>query len=140
MKHKYEAFEKFKKFTYEVKKQTDKFVKILRSDQGDEYLSWKILRYLKNNGIVSQWIPLGIPQLNRISERKNRILLDIVRSIMSFTDLPLFLWGHALLTAIHLLNRVPLKSVPTTPYEIWFGKKSSLSYLKTWGCLTYVKR
>ena len=59
---------------------------------------------------------------------------------MSFTDLPLYLWGHALLTAIHLSNRVPSKSIPTIPYEIWFDKKSSLGYLKTWGNLAYVKR
>ena len=66
--------------------------------------------------------------------------MDMVRSIMSFTDIPLYLWRHALLTAIHLLNRVPSKFVPTTPYEIWYDKKSSLGYLKTWGCPTYVKR
>ena len=59
---------------------------------------------------------------------------------MSFADLSLYFWRHALLTAIHLLNRIPSKFVPTTPYEIWFGKKPSLSYLKTWGCPTYVKR
>ena len=76
----------------------------------------------------------------RISERRNKILLDMFRSMMSFIDLPLFLWGHILLTSIHLLNRVPSKSVPTTPYKIWFGKKSSLDYLKTWGCPAYVKR
>ena len=79
-------------------------------------------------------------QLKGISEKRNKILLDMVRSMVSFTDLSLFLWGHALLTAIYLLNRVPSKSVPTTSYKIWFGKKLSLGYLKTWGCPTYVKR
>ena len=39
MKHKSEAFEKFKEFRHEVEKQTDKSVKVLRSDQGGEYLS-----------------------------------------------------------------------------------------------------
>ena len=91
----------------------------------------KFLRYLKDNGIVSQWTLLKIPQLNGISERKNMTLLDMVKSIMSFTDLSLYLWRYALLTVIHLLNRVLSKSVLTTLYEIWFGKKSSLSYLKT---------
>ena len=45
-----------------------------------------------------------------------------------------------MLTSIHLFNRVPSKSVPTTPYEIWFDKKLSLDYLKTWGYPIYVKR
>ena len=27
-----------------------------------------------------------------------------------------------------------------TPYELWFGKKPKLTFLKVWGCDTYVKR
>ena len=68
MKHKSEAFEKFKKFRHEVEKQTGKSIKVLRSDRGGEYLSWEFLDYLKDNGIVSQWTPPGMTQLNRISK------------------------------------------------------------------------
>ena len=39
-----------------------------------------------------------------------------------------------------MLNRAPSKSVETTPYEVWFGKKPKLSFLKVWGCDAYVKR
>jgi hypothetical protein len=46
--------------------------------------------------------------------------------------------GAALLTSCHVLNRVPIKSKEKTPYEKWIGRKSSLSYLRTWGCLTKV--
>ena len=45
-----------------------------------------------------------------------------------------------MLTAIHLLNKIPSKFVPTTPYEIWYDKKLSLSYLKTWRYPAYIKR
>ncbi|MDM1575528.1 integrase catalytic domain-containing protein, partial [Escherichia coli] len=140
MRHKSEAFKKFKEFRQEVEKQTRKSLKVLRSDRGGEYLSGEFRDYLKEHGIVSQWTPSGTPQLNEVSERRNRTLLDMVRSLMSFTDLPVFLWGHSLLTAIYLLNRVPSKTVPTMPYEMWHGKKSSLSYLKIWGCPAHVKR
>jgi hypothetical protein len=47
-------------------------------------------------------------------------------------------WGEAILTASHVLNRIPNKSKETTPYEIWVGRKPSLSYLHTWGCLAKV--
>ena len=47
---------------------------------------------------------------------------------------------YALETAAFTLNRAPSKSVETTPYELWFGKKCKLSFLKVWGCDTYVKR
>jgi hypothetical protein len=60
--------------------------------------------------------------------------------MMSLTDLPLSFWGYALETAAFTLNRVSSKSVETTPYELWFGKKPKLLFLKVWGCDAYVKR
>ena len=74
-----------------------------------------------------------------MSERRNQTLLDMVRSMLSFTDLPYYLWGYALLTAVHLLNRVPSKAVPTTPYQVWTGRKPNLNYIRIWGCPTYVR-
>ena len=59
---------------------------------------------------------------------------------MSLTDLPLSFWGYALETAAFTLNRAPSKFFETTPFELWFGKKPKLSFLKVWGCDTYVKR
>jgi hypothetical protein len=46
--------------------------------------------------------------------------------------------GAALLTSCHVLNRVPMKSKEKTSYEEWIGRKPSLSYLHTWGCLAKV--
>jgi hypothetical protein len=74
-----------------------------------------------------------------MSKRRNRILLDMVRSIMSQTDLPLSFWGYALKTAAFTLNRVPTKSVERTPFEIWTRKCHGLSFLKVWGYEAYVK-
>ena len=60
--------------------------------------------------------------------------------MMSLTDLPLSFWDYALETAAFTLNRAPSKSVETTPYGLWFGKKPKLSFLKVWGCDAYVKK
>jgi hypothetical protein len=49
------------------------------------------------------------------------------------------LWSEALKTATHILNRVPSKFVPTTPYELWMGRKPQLGYLRVWGCPAEVK-
>jgi hypothetical protein len=65
-----------------------------------------------------------------VSERRNRTLLDMVRLMMSQTDLTLTFWGYALETVVFTLNRVPTKSVERTPYEIWTGKRLELSFLK----------
>src|SRR4051812_40128262 len=85
-------------------------------------------------------MPPGTPQHNGVSERHNLTLLDMVRSMMSLTNLPLSFWGYALETAAFTLNRAPSKSVETTPYVLWFGKKPKLSFLKVWGCDAYMKK
>ena len=74
-----------------------------------------------------------------VSERRNRTLLDMVRSMMSQADLALSFWGYAFETAAFTLNRVSSKCVEKTPYEIWTGKSPMLSFIKIWGCEAYVK-
>ncbi|KAK8667495.1 hypothetical protein V6N13_007644 [Hibiscus sabdariffa] len=83
--------------------------------------------------------PPGTPQWNGVSERRNRTLLDMVRSMMSNTDLPTSFWGYALETAAFTLNRVPSKSVQKTPHEMWTGRRPNMSFMKIWGCKAYVK-
>ena len=60
--------------------------------------------------------------------------------MMSLADPPLSFWGYALETAAFTLNRTPSKSVEMTLYELWFGKKPKLLFLKVWGCDAYVDR
>ena len=78
--------------------------------------------------------------MNGVSERRNRTLLDIVRSMMIFSKLPISLWGYALETAARVLNILPRKSVASTPYEIWKWKKPDFSYFRVWGCPAHVKK
>ncbi|KAK8506959.1 hypothetical protein V6N12_009270 [Hibiscus sabdariffa] len=123
MRHKSEALKKFKKFKSEVQNQHGKSIKALRSDRGGEYLSQYFDQLLKECGIVSQLTPPGTPQWNGMPERRNRTLLDMVRSMMSHIDLPASFWGYALETAAFTLNCVPSKSVQKTPHEMWTGKR-----------------
>ena len=88
MRHKSESFEMFKSFQNEIQNQLGKIIKALRSDRGAEYLSQEFDDHLRTCGIISQLTPLGTPQWNGVSERRNRTLLDMVRSMMSPTDLP----------------------------------------------------
>jgi hypothetical protein len=103
-------------------------------------LSREFNDHLKQCGIVPQLTPPRMPQWNGVSERRNRTLLDMVRSTMSQADLPLSFWSYALETTALTLNRVPTKSFEKTPYEMWTGKHLGLSFLKVWGCEAYVKR
>ena len=148
IKEKSESLDKFKIFRTEVEKQLGKVIKVVRSDRGGEYygkhgdagqLKGPFAKYLEDSGIVAQFTMPGSPEQNGIAERRNRTLMEMVRSMISRTNLPGFLWGEALKTALYILNRVPTKAVPLTPFELWTGRKPSLNHLKVWGCPVEVK-
>ena len=140
MKHKSETFEKFKEFQSEVENHRNKNKSFYDMIAEGKYLSYEFGLQLKQWEIVSLLTPPGTPHHNGVSERHNLTLLDMVRHMMSLTDLPLSFWGYALETTAFTLNRAPSKSVETTPYELWFSSKPKLSFLKVWGCNAYVKK
>jgi len=86
-------------------------------------------RFLQENDKVVQYSIPGEPQQNGVAERSNRTLMDMVRSMISYSTLPLSMWMEALKTVIHILNSVPSKSMPKTPYELWTGRVPSLNHL-----------
>jgi hypothetical protein len=69
-----------------------------------------------------------------VAERRNHTLIDMVSSMLSYSTLPISLWMDALKIDVHILNRVPSKLVPNTPYEMWTDRKLTLNYLHVWGC------
>ena len=90
--------------------------------------------YMIEHGIRSQLSAPGMPQQNGVSERRNRTLLDMVRSMMSFAQLPDPFQGYAVETATYILNMVPIKSVSETPYELWKDRKGSLRHFRIQRC------
>nr|GEW98674.1 retrovirus-related Pol polyprotein from transposon TNT 1-94 [Tanacetum cinerariifolium] len=117
----------------EVENQLEKTIKLLHSDRGGEYMSQEFLDYLKEHGIIAHRTPPYTHQNNGVLERRNRTLLDIVRSMMSQTTLPKSFWDYALEIAARIFNMVLTKKVEKTPYEVWHGQAPKLSYLKVWG-------
>ncbi|GJT49537.1 retrotransposon protein, putative, ty1-copia subclass [Tanacetum coccineum] len=117
LKHKHEVFETFKVFKSEVELQLGKKIKALRSDRGGEYLSQEFKEYLGKNGIVQHLTSPYTPQQNGVSERRNRTLLDIVRSMFNLTTLPLSFWDYALeaWSGVARLNEVWIEEEPSSP-------------------------
>lgn len=139
-----ESLDTFKSYKAEVENQLGKKIKCVRSDRGGEYYGrydgsgvqrpGPFANFLEECGIVPQYTMPGTPSMNGVAERRNRTLLDMVRSMISHSTLPESFWGEALKTAVYLLNRVPTKAVAKTPYEMWTGRKPSLKHLHVWGC------
>ncbi|CAM8905735.1 unnamed protein product [Rhodiola kirilowii] len=130
-----EALDKFKVYKAEVELMHD-LIKRLRTDRGGEYYDPV---YFQMNGIIHETTALYTPQQNGVAERKNRILKEMVNSMLSYSCLSNGFWGEAMLTACYLLNRVPNKRNNTTPYELWHKKKPNLNYLRVWGCRAVVR-
>ncbi|KAK4273328.1 hypothetical protein QN277_021753 [Acacia crassicarpa] len=140
--HKHEALDAFKVFKSEVEKQCGKQIKIVRSDKGGEYYGrytedgqapGPFVKFLQEHGIVAQYTMPGSPDQNGVAKRRNRTLLDMVRSMLSSSKLPKSLWIDALKTTVYILNRVPTKAVPKTLFELFKGWKPSLRHVRVWG-------
>ena len=132
----------------EVERQLDKKVKIIRSDRGGEYYGKydesgqcpsPFAKFLEKHGICAQYTMPGTPYQNGVAERRNRTLMEMVRSMMSHSSLPISMWMYALKTAMYFLNRVPSKAVSKTPFELWTRRKPSLRHLHVWGCPAEVR-
>ena len=95
LRSKDEALDTFKVFKAEVEKQCGKQIKIVISDRGGEYYDrytengqapGPFAKFLQEHGIVAQYTMPGTPDQNGVSERRNRTLMDMVRSMRSKTN------------------------------------------------------
>lgn len=104
LKKKDEAFKKFQEWKALVEKSSGYTMKILRSDNGGEYVSTDFDNFMESEGVVHQTTIPGTPQQNGVAERLNRTLVESVRSMLVQAKLPQTFWVEALNTAVHLHN------------------------------------
>lgn len=135
LKNKSEVMSKFKIFKATVEKQTNFFIKRLRSDNGGEYCNRSFAQFLLREGIIHETTVPYSPQQNGVSERLNRTLIEKARCMLQESGLGKQYWGEAVSTAIYLKNRSPTAALPgKTPEEVWSNCKVDLSHLRVFGC------
>ena len=139
IKEKNQVLPCFKEYVSMVKRQTEKKVKVLRSDNGTEYVNKDFDLFLKRTGIERQLIVPYTPEQNGVPERKNRTLMESARSLMHFANSTQEFWAEAVLTSMYIQNRCTTKAVEgVVPFEAFFGKKPSVKDFKVFGCDAYV--
>ncbi|GAU30981.1 hypothetical protein TSUD_104950 [Trifolium subterraneum] len=131
IKKKSDVLDVFIKYKSMVERQSGHKLKTLRTDGGGEYVSNEFDALCEKEGIVHEVTPPHTPQQNGTAERKNRTIMNMVRSMLNGKHLPKELWGEVVSTATYILNRCPTKKLEgITPEECWSGIKPSLTHLK----------
>lgn len=135
LKHKSDILDAFKIFKAQVECETSKKIKVLRTDNGSEYVNGDFDKFLKLYGIQRQLTVQYTPQQNGVAERANRTVVEMARCMLMDSELPESLWGEAVNTAVYLRNRSPTKILEyKTPYEVWCGNKPAVDHFKVFGC------
>jgi len=138
MANKGEVLTKFKTFKAWAETQSGRKIKILRCDNGKEYLSKEFDNFLAQNGIQRQLTAPYCPEQNGVAERVNRTVIEKARSMMHDKDIPIAFWAEAVSTAVYLKNRSPTKSLlGKVPEELWMKQKISIAHLRVFGCTAY---
>jgi transposase InsO family protein len=101
----------------EIENQLERKIERLRFDRGGEYFSSEFSKFCVEHGIIYERTPPYSPQSNGIAERKNRTLTELVNVMLDTAGLSKEWWGETILTACHVLNRVPIKNKEITPFE-----------------------
>jgi transposase InsO family protein len=112
---------------------------VFRSDNGGEYISHEFQALLQQKYIISQRSCPYTPQQNGVAERKNRHLLDMVRTLLLESSVPPKFWVEALSTTVYLINRLPSQQLNfDSPYYRLFGMHPDYHNLHTFSCVCFV--
>ncbi|GKB64705.1 zinc finger, CCHC-type containing protein, partial [Tanacetum coccineum] len=95
LKSKDEALGMFQKFCVLVENETSVKVKTLRSDRGGEFNSKAFTEYCNDTGLKHHFTAPYSPQQNGVVERRNRLVIEMTRSMMKSMEVPDTLWGEA---------------------------------------------
>ncbi|CAL2271706.1 unnamed protein product [Prunus armeniaca] len=107
LKNKNEVFSRFQSFHKQMKTQFNDQIQILRSDNGGEFVNHDFQTYFQQHGIIHETTCPQTPQQNGVAKRKNRHLLEIARALLIGAHVPRHHWDDAIVTAVHLINRMP---------------------------------
>nr|GEY09920.1 hypothetical protein [Tanacetum cinerariifolium] len=90
-------------------------------------------------GITQQFSAVRLPQQNGVLERRNRTLVEAARTMLTFANLPLFLWAEAIATSCFTQNRSIIhKRFDKTPYELMNKRKPNIKFFHVFGFRCYL--
>nr|GEY10902.1 retrovirus-related Pol polyprotein from transposon TNT 1-94 [Tanacetum cinerariifolium] len=98
-----------------------------------------IAKFFDKVGITQQFSAARTPQQNGVVERRNRTLVEAARTMLTFANLPLFLWAEAITTACFTQNRSIIhKHFDKTPYDLMNKRKPNTKFFRVFEYRCYL--
>ena len=120
LKQKSEVASVFWKFKTLIENQSGCKIKVIRSDNGTEYIADKFAKFYEAVGIKHQLTAIYTLQQNGVSERKNMKIMETTRCLLFEKEMPKAFWAEVVNTVVFLQNMLPTKSLKgKTPFEAW---------------------
>ncbi|GJT77919.1 putative ribonuclease H-like domain-containing protein [Tanacetum coccineum] len=130
-----ETSEILKTFITGIENLIDLRMKVIRCDNGTEFKNRVMNQFCEMKGIKREFSVSRTPQQNGVAERKNKILIEAVRTMLADSKLQTTFWAKAVNTACYVQNRVSvIKPHNKTPYKLFLGRKPALSFIRPFGC------
>lgn len=134
MHSKSEVYSKFVEFKNAAENQLNRKIKMLRSDNGKEYVNDQFKKLCLSSGIKHQKSVPYSPQQNGLAERANRTLIECMLLDMNLNKK---LWAEALYAATEIINAMPNENKKCAD-EMWFGIKPNIKQFRIFGCRAFV--
>nr|GEW00555.1 putative ribonuclease H-like domain-containing protein [Tanacetum cinerariifolium] len=110
-------------------------VEVIKSDNRTDFKNNDLNQFCRMKGIKREFSVPRTPQQNGITERKNRTLIEVARTMLADSLLPIPFWFEAVNTSCYVQNRVLVtKPHNKTPYELLHGKTPSIGFMRPFGC------
>jgi hypothetical protein len=114
-------------------------VKKVRSDNGSEFKNLQVEEFLEEEGIKHEFSAPYTPHQNDVVERKNKMLINMARTMLGEFKMPEQFWSEAVNTACHAINWLYLhRLLKKTSYELLTGNKPNVSYFRLFGSKCYI--
>ncbi|CAI7844570.1 unnamed protein product [Closterium sp. NIES-54] len=120
-----------------AQRESEHKVKVIRSDNGGEFIGADFESVLKKKGIQHQLTVPHNPQQNGVAERFNRTLQEGARTLLGRAGLPDPFWVTALRQVALVKNRVlaTVGDKQWVPYTKWYGSAPAVNMLRAYGCM-----